>query len=328
MRVLFNTYPWAFDCPGGGEMQLMNYARHLPGAGVTVDLFNPWEPQFGQADLVHFFSLIGGSGAFCRFVRDVKRIPLVITSSLWVNERNLHTYPVDEIRQQMALADAVVTNSEMESDRLSSSFGLPRPLFRAVHNGVDPSFCPPADPALFRMRFGIEGGFVLNVGNIEPRKNQLALVRALRGQDLPLILIGQPRDAAYFEAVMTEGEGLVRHLGRLDHDGPELRSAYRACTVFALPSTLETPGLAGLEAAAQGARLAVTGEGSTREYFGDHVTYLDPLDIGSIRRAVETERRAARGGELAGHIREHFVWDRIVHDLARIYREVIQRKAG
>jgi glycosyltransferase involved in cell wall biosynthesis len=323
MRVLFNTYPWAFDCPGGGEMQLLNYARHLPGAGVSVELFDPWAPQFAQADLVHFFSVIGGSSAFCHFVREVKKIPLVITSSLWVNERNLHTYPVEEIRHQMAMAHAVVTNSEMESECLSTAFNLPQSLFRAVHNGVDLSFCQPADPDLFRTQFQIHGDFVLCVGNIEPRKNQLTLVRAMRGLDLPLVLIGQPRDEAYFQAVMAEGGESLRYLGRLDHHSPVLRSAYRACTLFALPSTLETPGLAALEAAAQGAKVAVTGEGSTREYFGYLVTYLDPFDEAQIRQAIATERQRPRGTDLADHVRGHFLWDRIAHDLARVYGEVL-----
>lgn len=322
MRVLFNTYPWAFDCPGGGEMQLLAYARHLPSAGVEVDLFEPWKPQFATADVVHFFSAIGGSGHFCRFARAEKRLPLVVTSSLWITGATRHAYPVEEIRWQLSQADAVVTNSEMESDALASVLDLPRDRFRAVYNGVEDAFCTPADPRAFRDAFGVWGDFVLDVGNIEPRKNQLGLARAMKGLGLPLVLIGQPRDGAYFEAVMAEGAGFVRHLGRLGHDDPLLRSAYRACSVFALPSTLETPGLAALEAAAQEARIVVTGEGSTREYFGDRVTYCDPLDDADIRRAVEDELGRPRGPGLAEHVRARFRWRRVVTDLARVYGEV------
>lgn len=322
-RVLFNTYPWAFDCPGGGEMQLMNYARHLPAAGVQVDLFNPWQPQFAQVDLVHYFSLVGGSSPFCHFARHDRGLPLVITSSLWVNDENFHTYPVEEIRYQLSLATLVVTNSEMESERLSAAFGLRRDLFRAVYNGVDRSFLTPTDARLFRTHFSIDGPFVLNVGNIEPRKNQLGLVRAMRGHDLPLVLIGQARDQAYFDQVMAEGGDTVRYLGRLEHDSPLLRSAYAACSVFVLPSTLETPGLAALEAAAQGACIAVTAEGSTREYFADHVTYLDHRDPTLIRTAIDAELARDRGDGLRRHIAERFTWDRIASDLAAVYQEAI-----
>jgi len=328
MRVLFNTYPWAFECPGGGEMQLMNYARHLPAAGVQVDLLDIWKPQLPEAELVHFFSLVGGSSSFCHYIRHVRRLPLVITSSLWVNDENFRSYPVDEIRHQMAMAHVVVTNSDMESQRLSDYFELPRDLFQAVYNGVDRSFLPPADPQDFRTQFKVEGPFLLNVGNIEPRKNQLGLVRAVKSLGLPLILIGQPRDQDYFQQVMQEGSGFTRYLGRLEHDDRLLRSAYAACSLFVLPSTLETPGLAALEAAAQGAKIAVTAEGSTQDYFGDHVTYLDHRSPEAIGSAIRQELTQTRDGALARHIAERFTWDRIAKDLADVYHEAIRRQTN
>lgn len=322
MRVLFNTYPWAFDCPGGGEMQLRAYARHLPSVGVEVDLFDPWAPQFARAELVHFFSAIGGSGHFCRFVKAEKKLPLVISSSLWITEATRHAYPVDEIRWQMSHADAVVTNSEMESDTLASVLDLPRERFHAVYNGVEDAFCTPADPRAAREAFDLPEEFILNVGNIEPRKNQLALVRAMAGLGLPLVLIGRPRDPAYHAAVMAEGAGFTRHLGALEHDDPLLRSAYAACTLLALPSTLETPGLAALEAAAQGARVVLTAEGSTREYFGNHVTYCDPQDGNDIRRALLDGMGRRQGPEAAAHVAGRFRWRQVVTSLAELYGRV------
>ena len=37
IKVLFGVYPWAFDCPGGGERQLLAYKEHLTNMGVQVD---------------------------------------------------------------------------------------------------------------------------------------------------------------------------------------------------------------------------------------------------------------------------------------------------
>ena len=69
MRVLFNTYPVAFDCPGGGEMQLLKCKQALESLGVEVLLFDPWRPQFEQVDVVHYFSVQGGSMNFCDYVK-------------------------------------------------------------------------------------------------------------------------------------------------------------------------------------------------------------------------------------------------------------------
>ena len=80
MRVMFNTYPWAFATPGGGEMQLRKYAEHLPDLAVEVILHDIWNPAFDKVSLVHFFSCIGGSIPFCNYVKS-RGLPLVITSS-------------------------------------------------------------------------------------------------------------------------------------------------------------------------------------------------------------------------------------------------------
>lgn len=326
MNVLFATYPMAFHTPGGGEIQLLAYRDHLPGVGVDVTLFDPWQPRFLQHDVVHFFSCVGGSVHFCHFVKQLG-IPLVITSSLWITEETRHHYPIDEIRAQLSLADRIITNSEMESDMLARVLNLERNRFVAVYNGVDAVFQTQPEASLFRQSFGVHGRFVLNVGNIEPRKNQARLLRAMDSlPDHELILIGHVRDADYFDEMMSDApEGRVRYLGPIDHHADLLRSAYRACDMFCLPSTLETPGLAALEAATQGCRLVVTAEGSTREYFGEAACYVAPLDVDSIRSglrqaALAVDNTFRPDPEL---IWRRFAWTSVVHKLRQVYAQVI-----
>ena len=186
-------------------------------------------------------------------------------------------------------------------------------------NGVDAAFAKPEPAETFRSRFGIQGPFVLNVANIEARKNQLGLMRALAGAGLPVVLIGHSRDPAYFEQVMQAGHGFARYLGAIGHDDPALRAAYGACSVFALPSRLETPGLAALEAAVAGAPIVITSEGSTREYFGDDVLYVEPEDIAGIGRAIEQAMRAPRQTALAARILSGYAWEKVVGDLKQVY---------
>lgn len=327
MRVLFNTYPWAFDRPGGGEMQLMKYAQHLPRLGVEVVLHDLWRPRLDRVDLAHFFSGIGGSYHFCNYVRQ-RGLPLVVSSSLWVTEATRSEYPLGEIRNQFALAQAIVTNSLAEADLLAKMLDLPRERFMPVPNGVDTAFGQPVPIDAFRSRFNVEGRFVLNVANIEPRKNQLGLMRALKNSGLALVLIGHSRDPAYLEQVMAEGRGFARYLGPIDHDDPALRAAYGACSVFALPSRLETPGLAALEAAAAGAPIVITDEGSAREYFGDEVIYVSPDDIAGIRRAIDLAMNAAGPADLATRIVARYAWEQVVIELQRVYERAIMASAS
>ncbi|MGF6923380.1 glycosyltransferase family 4 protein [Paraburkholderia sp. 40] len=318
MKVLFATYPMAFHTPGGGEIQLLAYYKHLRAQGVDVSLFDPWNPRFVDHDVVHFFSCVGGSVHFCNFVKQLG-LPLVVSSSLWVTEATKHLYPIAEIHHQFSLADRVVANSDIECETLARIFNLSREKFVTVLNGVENAFYEHISSTLFRSRFNLHEKFVLNVGNIEPRKNQLQLVRAMKSvPDLKLVLIGHERDPAYARACRDEGGDQVIYLGPLPHDSELLRSAYTACEVFCLPSTLETPGLAALEAYAAGCRTAITEVGSTKEYFGDQVEYLDPANPGSIVVAIRNAAAADKKSR-ANRDPHQLNWQTVVQPLQSIY---------
>lgn len=314
----------AFHTPGGGEIQLQAYRKHLPQLGIEVTPFDLWNPRFLEHDLVHFFSCVGGSVHFCNFARQLG-LPLVVSSSLWVTEETAHLYPMAEIAHQFSLADRVVANSEIECDTLARVFDQPRERFVSVLNGVEDMFYEPVDPNLFRTHFDNGHSFVLNVGNIEPRKNQLSLVRAMRAMpERKLVLIGHQRDPAYARQCLEEGGDQVVYLGPLAHDSALLRSAYAACDAFCLPSTLETPGLAALEAYAAGARIAVTEVGSTREYFGADVAYLNPCDTDSIARAIGRALDGSLGASRNAPARD-FRWKSVLQPLPAIYRSLITK---
>jgi glycosyltransferase involved in cell wall biosynthesis len=325
VRVLFNTYPVAFDCPGGGEIQLLRSREALQRAGITVDLFDPWRPQLDRADLVHYFSVQGGSMNFCHHVKQ-RGLPLLISPVLWLIEANLPRLPIQEIHDLLHLCDMVLPNSQAELEQQAEFFHLSRDRFCLTYNGIDETFTRRADPDLFRRHFGIHRPFVLNVANIEPRKNQRNLIRAVRGLGLDLVILGRPRDPDYLAACRSEGEGFLHLPGPVEHGSDLHKSACQACEVFALPSTLETPGLAALEAAALGARIVVTRTGSTQEYFADLVTYVDPEPADDIRRGIVAALAAPRTDLLACRVAREFTWDRTARQLLHAYNSV--RHAG
>lgn len=325
MKVMFATYPMAFHTPGGGEIQLLAYEKHLKAQGVSVSLFNCWNPSFLSYDIVHFFSCVGGSIHFCNFIKQLG-LPLVISSSLWITEDNYTLYPIDEIRAQLDMADRIVTNSNMESDTLSRVLSLPRDKFATVYNGVDDIFLKKVSGDLFRQKYNIKKRFVLNIGNIEPRKNQLMLVEAMKAfPDVQLVLAGHKRDINYAENVLSTGGHQVTYIGILPQDDMML-SAYRACDLFCLPSTLETPGLAALEAAAQGAQLLVTSEGSCAEYFGNSAMYVSPESTDTLRKKIKKvlHSNASSNCDASSVFSpEAYTWNNTTKSLIEIYKSLV-----
>lgn len=327
MRVLFNTYPVAFDCPGGGEIQLLKCREAVRALGVEVLLFDPWRPQLDRVDLVHYFSVQGGSMNFCAHVKR-RGLPLVISPVLWLTDENRAHFPMTEIRDLLHLCDRVLPNSLAERDQLCEAFGLAADNFTVVPNGVDPAFGMPTTPELFRSHFGIAGPFLLNVANIEPRKNQHRLARVARQMQTTVVLVGHVRDSKYLAHCLDEGGGFLRHLGPLEHESPLLKSAYAACNVFVLPSLLETPGLAALEAAAQGASLVVTSVGSTKEYFGDLASYVDPTDESQWRGVLKNSLAAPRDDRLRRHVLGHHTWSAAGDALLEAYIHTVAQPAS
>jgi glycosyltransferase involved in cell wall biosynthesis len=323
MKVLFNTYPMAFHTPGGGEVQLLQYRQHLQIKNTSVTMFDLWEPHLLDFNLVHFFSCIGGSVHFCAFVKSIG-LPLVISPNLWITSENKHLYPGEEIRTLFVLADKVIGNSDLECDLLASVFNIPRDKFATVYNGINEIFFRPTNADIFRKHFGINGQFILNVANIEPRKNQIQLARALKNfPDLKLVIIGYERDSEYAKLLYEEAGDQLIYLGPLPHESELLRSAYAACELFALPSTLETPGLATLEASAIGTRILVTAEGSAVEYFGDGAIYVNPEDFFSISQGIAEALLRPKLEVLSLTMRGNFTWHGAVNTLSGIYSELM-----
>ena len=109
-------------------------------------------------------------------------------------------------------ADLLLPNSHLEAATLVADLGVTTPI-RVVPNAVDPELFPPGPPWHER-----EG--VLYVGRLEPHKNQLRLIDALRDTGVPLTIVGGEHlhHADYAEAVRAEAGSHVRVVGHTSHE--------------------------------------------------------------------------------------------------------------
>lgn len=323
MKLLYNTYPTAFETVGGGEIQLLKYKEYIERtADISVDLFNQWAPNIDFYDIVHHFALMPGTVQFFLSVKAAGK-PLLVSPNLWITQETLSDYDYEKIRLGFDIADFIVCNSHAECDTLASSLKLPRSKFLTIYNGIDGSFGVTVSEEIFRKKYKIHEKFVLNVANIEPRKNQLKLIKALKKYPkLKLVIIGSIRDKDYFERCKEVAGSQLIYIGRLDHESDLLRSAYSACECFALPSTVETPGLAALEACASQAKIIITQEGSTKEYFEDNAVYVEHSNIEDIANGIQLAIEASANDSPKRHVLKYFTWPSVLSDLESVYRQI------
>jgi glycosyltransferase involved in cell wall biosynthesis len=341
--VTLHAPSFAFQAPGGGENQLVQTGMHLEDLGVPVRLFSPWTDRLETTRLLHLFGMSREGLELARIARAL-RVPVVLSPICWYQPRALAALETDPARkfaglaawglrsmlpalpswrrELLKLANMVLPNSWSEATQLVRLFGVERERIRVVPNGVLPAVAL-ASPELFRAAWG-DDPFVLFVGRIEPRKNTLGLIRAIRRLGVPLVVIGEApaNSERYKEECQRVGGDRVSWLGRLDHHDPLLASSYAAARVFALPSWFETPGLAALEAALAGCAIAITPYGATKDYFGELVNYARPDRPTEIGRAVLKCWSDGADPRLSRRIATHFVWPKVAQTTAEVYDQV------
>lgn len=234
----------------------------------------------------------------------------------------------DHLKEMLACVDHVCATSFREMQTLVQVTGSTSIPFTLTPHGVDTTYFREATPNLFRSRFGPEP-FVLCVGAVDIRKNQLMLVRALKGTPLRTVLVGPSLEPGYLNVCRREGGDGLLVTGRLS---PEMvASAYKAAAAHALPSFAEGAALANLEAAVSGCPMVVSNRSSEFEYFGDAPFYCNPTDPTSIRNALHLAiesgtREPHRWTVLSGEIASRYSWENTARLTLEAYQRAVQAR--
>ncbi len=218
------------------------------------------------------------------FVAPPSRQPIVTTvhdlSYLRVpelGEPRLVRYLTSAVPRTLARSQRIIAVSASVAADLVDAYPETRDRVVAIPNGVRRPPVATIEPAS-------ERATVLMVGTIEPRKNHLGVLAAMRlvrdrVRDAELLIVGRAgwRSAEIVEAIgSAEAEGWVRWLpnaGDLD-----LAQAYASSTIFVYPSWYEGFGLPILEAMSYGLPVVAGDIPALREAAGDAASFADPAD--------------------------------------------------
>ncbi len=322
---------------GGAEVQAIETANAVRRLGVDVEILSPLTRDLG--DIVHAFGPYDSYWSTLVHCKN-SNIPFALSTIFFRNYRNkLQIFqdrlrakrrhnPMNHIKRLMRESSVLLPNTEAESELVRDVFLREPRKTVVIPNGAEERFFD-GDPELFRARFGISGPFVLNVARIETRKNQLNLIRALKGTGIKLVVIGKDLKNEYSAACKAEAGENVVFIDPIPHEDPLLASAYAAAKVFALPSKLETPGIAAIEAGLAGAKVVVTPNGGTKEYFLDYAQYPDVSSPDDIRKKIEFAwNDDSSRMNFRQHLLQNFTWDAVARKTLVVYEDLLRQKKG
>ena len=182
-----------------------------------------------------------------------------------------------------------------------------------------------AAPSSHLAELGLNGTFVLQVGRVERRKNQLAALSAVEKLDgVTLVVAGPERDGALSEQLRNSTQ--CRVLGRVDP--PTLELLYKRAAAVIVPSLYEGFGLPVLEAMVRGKVVIAAKASSLAEVGGEAALYFHPgapaeQVAGIIDAALKDQALRTRLGKLARARARQFSWDRTAAGVANVIRELV-----
>ncbi|GAB4259849.1 glycosyltransferase family 4 protein [Thermincola ferriacetica] len=240
------------------------------------------------------------------------------------------------ITQSLQKAAQIIAVSENTKRDLVNLYGISPDKIHVVYNGVDHDLFKPVDrqktKGFLRREYGLETGYILYVGTLEPRKNLVNLLRAYKlarekFNISPQMVIAGSKGWLYKDIFKTVSDlGLndsIVFTGYIPDD--HLPFFYNGASVFVYPSIYEGFGLPPLEAMACGTPVVVSNVSSLPEVVGDAGVTVSPDDIEAMAANISKvlkDRTAAsyyskRGIERASL----FTWETTALKTLKVYEQ-------
>jgi glycosyltransferase involved in cell wall biosynthesis len=240
-------------------------------------------------------------------------------------------------------AARILTGSEFSRSSILKVYGdLDEDKVVVVPNAAASEFRPisrEASTAAVRERFSIGAPFVLSVGDLQPRKNQIGLIKAFARMvnaypqlKQNLVLAGKETwfaDQVHKAARESGVSDRIQFFGFVSDD--DLLQLYNACDLFVFPSFYEGFGLPALEAMACGRAVACSHTSALPEVVDGAAILFDPYAIDEIVRAladllVDRELRA-RTERLGLKRAAHFSWQKTAQRTLEVFHDVLEHRA-
>ena len=284
----------------------------------TYDLY--WEPNFIPN----------------KFIKSKKMVTTVHDFSLILHE-NFHPkervkYFKDNFFDNIYRSDIIITGSYFSKKEIIDRLGFSEEKVKVIYHGVRHEVFKKIDNV--KLSFDLPNKFIFSVGNIEPRKNILGLLKAYNNLDIELklkyklVLAGfkgwENKDVM---KIINNNKDFITYLGYIADD--ELAGVYNKASCFVYPSFYEGFGLPPLEAMACGTPVICSNVSSLPEVGGEAVLYCNPHSIDDIKLKIEQvlsdekiqDQMSIKGIEQA----KKFTWEKSAKEHINIFNKLLEK---
>jgi glycosyltransferase involved in cell wall biosynthesis len=241
------------------------------------------------------------------------------------------------VSRTVKAAARVLTVTEFSKRSIQAAYGVEDEKITVLPNGVSTEFRPITRALAQRAvkaSLGLDAPFILSVGDLQPRKNHLGLIRAFEQlikahPQLPqhLVIVGKEtwHSPAIRAAARKSSVGARIHFTGFVPD-EELRQLYGACDLFVYPSFYEGFGLPILEAMASARAVACSNTSGMPEVADSAALLFNPhaeeemlLAMRDLLLNPELRMRMERLGTQRAAM---FSWERTAAKTLELYYEV------
>jgi glycosyltransferase involved in cell wall biosynthesis len=241
------------------------------------------------------------------------------------------------IHRTLSRADRIITVTQGSRADLIQNFDVDSRKVQVVYNGIAEQFrtrLAPEELERWRRDLGLQGQYILFVGNPNPRKNLDTVVQAyarareLASFDAPLVCIGDRAGSEFKIRQRAANLGVSGHVRLLGRVAPEaLPAIYQGATLFLYPTLYEGSALPVVEAMASGVPVITSNTAALKEVAEGFAHLVDPLDIAGMAKAIahcmsDPEHRAALA-RLGSRRADDFRWGQTARKTLEIYLAAI-----
>lgn len=225
--------------------------------------------------------------------------------------------------------DMIIPNSPEELRLLSKDFKLSFECLnrksRIIPNAIDINLIKTTNDWSIHFADKIDN-FILQVGRIEPIKNQLNLLKAF--YDLPninIVFVGAVGDKKYYKNLykLARKRKNVYFIDKVPYS--EVFYFYQKAKVHVMPSFRESPGLASIEALFSGCKVVTSSNKfcPTNYYEFDKLAYsCNPYSTSSIRDAVTKALESDIAVNLTPEYKKTFSYENVANLTYKAYLEL------